>query len=269
MTRVASTDTAVRALVARGALFVVSHSGGKDSQAMLAIVRRQVPARQLLVVHADLHEVEWPGTLEHARQTSGALPFVVAKAVDKHGRPKSLFDLVDSRPSPMWPTPQQRQCTSDLKRGPIEKVVRHYLKAHPEFNGLVVSCMGLRAEESSCRKKACQRTLTRDARNSKAGREWWVWLPVAELTTAEVFETIRAAGQEPHYAYALGATRLSCAFCIMASVHDLRVAARHLPVLYMRYVEHEKRIGHTLAMSGEGLEARTGIRARRLPILTE
>ena len=70
----------VKELVRRGALFVVSHSGGKDSQAMLIEVRKIVPASQILVVHADLGEVEWPGTLEHAAATSKGLPFVVCRA---------------------------------------------------------------------------------------------------------------------------------------------------------------------------------------------
>src|SRR5690606_28286908 len=48
-------------LVARGAVFYISHSGGKDSQAMYALLSRVVPEKQISVIHADLGEVEWHG----------------------------------------------------------------------------------------------------------------------------------------------------------------------------------------------------------------
>ncbi|MER9628358.1 hypothetical protein [Mesorhizobium sp. M0296] len=54
-------------------------------------------------------------------------------------------------------------------------------------------------------------------------------------------------------------TRLSCVFCIMASRGDLRTAAKLKPELYRRYVETEKRIGHTFSMNRQPLEEVTGI----------
>jgi predicted phosphoadenosine phosphosulfate sulfurtransferase len=46
---------------------VLSSSAGKDSQAMLDYVveqcdRARVPRERLVVAHADLGRVEWPGT---------------------------------------------------------------------------------------------------------------------------------------------------------------------------------------------------------------
>lgn len=45
---------------------VISSSGGKDSQAMLAHVHAQAVLQgvedRLVVVHADLGDMEWPGT---------------------------------------------------------------------------------------------------------------------------------------------------------------------------------------------------------------
>jgi DNA sulfur modification protein DndC len=243
---------AIQALVARGALFVLNHSGGKDSQAMTALVRQVVPARQLLVVHAILEEVEWEGVQEHVQDTIGGLPLLLATPAS------TFFQMVDRRQ--MFPSPKNRQCTSDLKRTPIEREVRRYLARHPEFGGLVVNCMGMRAQESSGRAKLA--TLKRSAKNSKAGREWLEWLPIHELTEADVFAVIQAAGQEPHWAYRAGMTRLSCCFCIMASQGDLRTAARLNPALYSRMVAKEKEIGHSLSMTGRGLEDVTGIPAQ-------
>lgn len=55
----------VRDLIQRGAIFVVNHSGGKDSQAMFHFIRRHVPDHQIRVVHAVLPEVEWDGVQTH------------------------------------------------------------------------------------------------------------------------------------------------------------------------------------------------------------
>lgn len=48
----------VNDLVSKGAMFVINHSGGKDSQAMYALVSKVVPADQIIVVHADLVAIE-------------------------------------------------------------------------------------------------------------------------------------------------------------------------------------------------------------------
>lgn len=240
-------------LIARGALFVINHSGGKDSQAMTLLVRRLMPRDQIVVIHASLGKVEWPGTIEHIRATTGGLPLIVTEAVDRHGRTKRLLDMAEARG--MWPSPQQRQCTSDLKRGPIEKAIRHHLKRNPRFNGLVVNCMGLRAQESAGREK--KPAFAFNPRNSKAGREWYDWLPIHDMTVERVFRSIRDAGQRPHWAYAAGMSRLSCCFCIFATEADLKTAAGLMPDLHAEYVGVERRTGHTLIMPRKGEAPRT------------
>lgn len=251
MTYQLTIPTQVRDMIDAGALVVVNHSGGKDSQAMFALVAQVVPADQIMVVHAVLPGEEWEGTLDHVRATIGSAPLVLAESV------KTFAQMVERRG--MFPSPQQRQCTSDLKRGPIEREIRRYLKANPRFGGLVVNAMGMRAQESAARSKLVP--VKRSASNSVAGRTWLEWLPIHDMTADQVFATIAAAGQEPHWAYAAGASRLSCMFCIMASVRDLQVAARLNPDAYRARVALEKRVGHTINMEGRGLEDVTGIAA--------
>lgn len=221
----------VKALVDRGALFVVNHSGGKDSQAMFAYVRKHVPREQVVVVHAILRDVEWDGIVDHIKANID-VPFHSCSAR------RSLLEMIEERG--MFPSPSQRQCTSDLKRGPIEKVIRH-LGAK-----LIVNCMGMRAEESASRSKLVPLKLS--ARNSKAGREWYDWLPIHDWLIGKVFAEIAAAGQVPHWAYAAGMSRLSCCFCIMSSKADLKVAAGLNPALYERYVRLERSIGQVMLM---------------------
>lgn len=226
-------------MIDAGALFAVSHSGGKDSQAQMIRLRAIVPRDQLIAIHAPLGRVEWPGTLAHIRATIRDTPLILARAQT------DLLAMVRRRG--FWPTPSVRQCTSDLKRGPIERELRRYLKAHPRFGGRIVSCMGLRADESPRRGR--QAPLKVSARNNKAGRYWIDWLPIHHWPESRVFAEIEAAGEQPHWVYAKGMTRCSCAFCIMATREDLRRAAQLRPRLAAEYIALEEEIGHTLSPS--------------------
>ncbi|EPH3360579.1 phosphoadenosine phosphosulfate reductase family protein [Citrobacter freundii] len=236
----------IESLVNAGALFVSNHSGGKDSQAMLIKLLDVIPKHQLVVVHASLGAVEWPGSLELARQQAmdAGLPFIVATAR------KTLMEMVarrfENRPEvPSWPSASTRQCTSDLKRGPIQREIRAYAKA----NGfkVIVNCLGLRAQESPGRAK--KQMFRKNETDSNSVLTWYEWLPIHEIMTDEVFATIRESGQLPHYAYALGNERLSCVFCIMASRNDLRNGGRYHPELLEQYAALEALTGYTMHMN--------------------
>lgn len=219
---------------------------------MMIKLREIVPQAQLLVIHAELPGVDWEGIPAHIEATVQGLPVIYCRNENK-----TFIEMVERRGK--FPGAQQRQCTSDLKRDPIDRTIRRYLKANPQFNGLVVSCMGLRAQESSDRAKRAVLKLSK--RNSIAGREWYEWNPIHAMTTDAVFACIAAAGEQPHEAYAKGMSRLSCCFCIMACKADLQTAARLQPALYAQLVALEKSIGHTMNMAGKGLEEITGITA--------
>lgn len=257
----------IQNLIDRKALFVVNHSGGKDSQAMLIRLLAYVPRELIVVVHASLGEVEWEGALELAeRQAAEAgVPFIVARAVHRDGSPKTFFSMVErnlvNKPgTPPFPTAKYKQCTSDLKRGPIEREIIAYMKAHGLR--LVVNCEGIRAAESNDRKKRKPFERLNDKRNAKgdvthalakAGREAFEYLPIFELSTAEVFATIADAGQTPHPAYAAGNERLSCVFCIMGSPSDIAHGAKARPELFAKWAELEERSGYVLHMRRKSL----------------
>jgi DNA sulfur modification protein DndC len=219
-------------LIERGALFVCNHSGGKDSQAMYLKLKALVPAEQLVVVHAHLPDVEWDGVREHIASTITS-PYYECRAG------KTFLEMVETRG--MWPSAKYRQCTSDLKRNPLVKLIRQLSR---DMNRpLIVNCMGMRAQESPARAKKSAWTYSET--NSKAGREWYEWLPIHDLTVEQVFGSIEANGQQPHWAYAAGMSRLSCCFCIMSSDADLRTAASLRPDLLATFVALEEKIGHT------------------------
>lgn len=202
---------------------------------MYLLLRAVVPANRLIVIHAHLPEVEWAGTTEHIRTTIGDTEYHQVQAR------KTFFEMVERRG--MWPSSATRQCTSDLKRGPITKRIvaicnnRGFTK--------VVNCMGLRAEESSGRAKKEPFKLHS---NSNSRRTWYEWLPIHKWKLAKVLGWISQHGQQPHWAYSNGMSRLSCCFCIMASKDDLRTAAWLNPELAQRYMDTERRLNHTLLM---------------------
>jgi 3'-phosphoadenosine 5'-phosphosulfate sulfotransferase (PAPS reductase)/FAD synthetase len=254
------TDTpAIADLIAKGAHFYVGHSGGKDSQAMYAALAARIPADQLHVVHADLGDIEWAGVKDHIRANIDH-PLMIADAIFNDGSAKDFFGMVRQRRAKLdrdgkfdaspFPAPGlTRQCTSDLKTGPIWKVI----KAHAKQVGaaITVNCVGIRSEESPRRaKKAKAGTLTRNKVQSCSTRQAYDWWPIAHWPIADVWAEIADAGQQPHPAYADGNERLSCMFCIMGSDNDLQHAYRVNPELAHRYIALEREVRSTMFYSG-------------------
>ena len=246
----------IKDLVTRGAIFYISHSAGKDSQAMYAELVTLLPNNQIVVVHADLGVIEWNGVIEH----------IVANVIHKVNvvrAVKTFFEMVErrfeKRPDvPSFPSSSARQCTSDLKRDPIHKFIRNDLKARGKF--LAVNCTGIRAQESTARSKKVPFVLNK--RLSIAGREVYEWMPIFNWTTDEVFARIAAANQKPFYAYSEN-KRLSCVFCIMGCKSDLNHGARQRPELFEQYVKLEKKTGYTL-FPKQSLEEKAGITVNEL-----
>ena len=227
----------------------MNHSGGKDSQAMYAFIRRHVPDSQIKTIHAILPEVEWDGVKEHIEAN------IIHELHTCKSR-RTLLQMIKERG--MFPSPSMRQCTSDLKRGPIEKTIRRF------GDKLLVNCMGMRGQESTNRSKL--ETLKFSERNSKNGREWNEWLPIHAWDITEVFALIDLVGQKPHWAYEKGMSRLSCCFCIMASKADLTLAAKLNPALFRKYVQLERQTGQVMLMPSKKngrltLEQVTGVSA--------
>jgi DNA sulfur modification protein DndC len=275
----------LQAEIDAGALFVINHSGGKDSQAMYAVVTSLVPADQIIVIHADLVTADWAGLQNHISSQIDGHELHVARA--QHGRgilgqdagvtSADFFSMVrnrhaknldnqakkvaagdvDASLAAPFPAPNlSRQCTSDLKTGPINKVITRI--CNEQGFTRVVSCTGIRAQESTDRK--AMPTWEIDQRHSNGKRTIIDFHPIHDILEEEVWKIIDLSGQTRHFAYDLGMSRLSCCFCIFGSDDDLRIAAENNPELYRRYVELEKEVGFTMKMDRRGLEDHTGIR---------
>lgn len=231
-------------------VILLNSSAGKDSMAMLDRVvgqaRHQGVLDRLTVGHADLGRVEWPGTcqLAEAQAARYGLRFEVVSAAGP--------DLLDrARERGMWPSPRQRWCTSDLKRGPLRRLMTRLLREHPEWGRRrmrLLNVMGMRAEESPAR--ARKPILAVDPGASNGVREIVNFLPLHQLPTDDVWEIIAASPIRDlvHPAYRLGMPRLSCRFCIFASRGALVRSAQLNPDLAAEYLEVEQETGHVFRL---------------------
>jgi len=238
-----------RDLVARygsALAIVVNMSGGKDSVRMLGYLREQFPNVRMYVVYADTgFEHVRPVSAEtwsRERAAAYGLPLHVVR------NPNTTFlSMVERRG--MFPDSKNRQCTSDLKRGPVEVFIRSL----PEK--VVLNCIGIRAAESP--KRAQKEPWKLNARLSKAGRRVVDWMPIFRESLADVLAWHKSTGTpfHPVYVYA-GAggylKRFSCRVCIFSTAADLHAIHANDREAFDLVAELEQRIGFTLK-SGKSL----------------
>lgn len=194
---------------------VINFSGGKDSCAMLAYLCENYPDVKKHVVFAD---TGW----EHKDAEAWC-----REIVSRFGLPlnvcrnpnKTFLTMVLNRGK--FPAPEQRQCTSDLKRGPIQTWIRRNVA-----DTVIVNCMGMRAQESTGRAKL--RRLKRNAAMTNGKRVVWDWLPIHNWTEVQVLQYLadRDIPLHPVYSYL---RRFSCRVCIYMTDHDLRQVNKHDP----------------------------------------
>ncbi len=233
---------------------------------------------QVIALHMDLGKAEWPQSLGMCERLAAAqgLPLVVRRR-----EKGDLVDRMEERlvsqagtGKPFWPSSAARYCTAELKRNVADKEFR----ALTPDGGLIISAEGLRAQESPRRAKhqpvevrkqiTAERLADMTPAEALAARKpgerlalnWYpildwtldedVW-PACGTSTEEVdrrralYKAGRHAealeGATVHVAYIFGNTRLSCVFCVLASVNDLTVGARHHPELFAHYLDMEVR----------------------------
>lgn len=249
-------DQPVAEAIANDAVVVFNLSGGKDSGATAQAVTDYLdgighPRDRRIAIHADLGRAEWQSTpaIVEAVAAKVGLELVVVrrKAGDMVARWESRFASGKRRYANLetynligpWSSASLRFCTSELKA----QVIGPYLAKR--FAGQrVVQVVGIRRDESANRAKAeISKPDHRYAKpGNRAGTSMMLWHPLLDWTTEQVFGCHKANDLPLHTAYTkYGSTRLSCAFCIMASIHDLEAATNaigNLP-LYLHLVGME------------------------------
>lgn len=210
-------------------------SGGKDSQALAHRVCEHLDAIAYsgprLLIHSDLGRVEWRQSLpvcdRLAERLGVELLIVRRQAGDMMDRWLSRWDANVARYVDLecvklilpWSTPATRFCTAELKSAVLARAMR---KRFPK--GDLISAVGIRREESSTR--ARMPVWRQDPRTMRRAGVGHTWHPLLTWSRADVLSYIKGRGDVLHEAYTIyGSSRVSCAFCIMASAQDLRAAA--------------------------------------------
>lgn len=273
---------------------LVSVSGGKDSQTILGVMfemaRAQSYGGNLRAIHADTG-AEWRESLLHCQMLCDhygidldvALPH---RALPAHiERRCAMMAVQEPRGKPGWPSPDQRYCTSDCKRGAIEKMVRTGIPAagkpgwpsascryctshcktgaidkvvrtqHPAASSTgrsVLSVTGERRQESSHRAKLA--AVEHNKRLSAGNRTVTQFRPILDYLLTDVWAYISGTGLPRHVAYDRGNERLSCAICMLAKDGDICRGAEARPDLAEHYLRIEAQYGFTMK-NGKSLAA--------------
>lgn len=235
----------------RDMAFVVNMSGGKDSVRMLGFLCERFPEIPKYVVMADTgFEHEKPVSAQDwARERTAA--FGLELHVVKNAS-KTYLEMVERRGK--FPAPGLRQCTSDLKRDPINTWIRRSVKSGLIKAKVIINCTGIRAEESAARSK--QRPLSRNRKLSVAGRCVWNWMPIFRLSLEDVlsWHSQTATPFHPVYTYAGGyLKRFSCRLCIFATNDDLRAIHANDRESFELVAGLEERIGQSMRTDGRRL----------------
>ncbi len=225
--------------------FVVNHSGGKDSTRMLGLVRNKFRDSSTHVVMADTG-------FEHQRPISAAdfarhrcAEFGLNLTVVRNPK-RTYLEMVEHRG--MFPSPRFRQCTSDLKRSPIEKFIRTIP------HKVIVNCIGIRAEESHLRSRLAP--LAVNASLTTRDRTVYTWLPIFDQSLADVlaWHWVNSIRLHPVYVpeyHKDGTTGgylclLSCRVCIFSTNADLRAIYENDRPAFERVSRLESQLGYTM-----------------------
>jgi len=227
-------------------IIIINSSGGKDSHCALWEVCRLAseqgfPFEKMAVSHQDVGDMEWKGTKELVKKQADlfGLKTYYSKRIDKNGKEETLLEYVERRGK--WPSNKQRYCNSDFKRGPGGRVVTALTKELGQCKVLYV--FGFRKDESPSRAKKEVLKLNNQLTTKK--RTVYDWLPIHDWDTKQVWSIINLYNLPYHPAYDLGMPRLSCCFCIFSPFDALVLAGEENPELLDRYIEVERKIGHT------------------------
>ena len=244
----------VLSLIAEGAPVAFGVSGGKDScavtlagTALLDYLGHDGPR---VLAHADLGMVEWDDSLATCHRLAAATGLELLEARREKGgmmeRWEQRWDDNARRYRDLrcvalilpFSSNKMRFCTKELKISPIGKLLAGRYPGR-----VILSASGIRRSESRDRAHAPTVESFPEAERKRTRTRAWRWNPIAGWSKADVLALAARHGFRLHDGYALGMSRISCRFCVLANQNDLRVSAS-VPAhreLYRRTVRLEIR----------------------------
>lgn len=233
-----ATTPEIESLLSKQSPVAIGVSGGKDSSAVafatVAHLDRIGHRGPRVLVHSDLGVTEWKQSLEWCQKLSSrlGLELIVVRRqkgdmmdrweqrwADNVARYEALQCVQLILP---WSTPDMRFCTSEMK---VDVICRELSRRYE--GKTIVNVNGIRRQESSGR--SCKPVFKDQPKlGSKTRNTTGVdWHPVIEWSLPEVLDYLEAVDFPLHPAYLVWMlTRVSCVFCIMSALGDLKNAVR-------------------------------------------
>lgn len=187
-------------------IFVTSFSGGKDSQVVLDLVTRVVPAEDVVVIYSDTG-YELPPSLslynevkDFYMQKYPNLRFYTAK---NHQPVLHYWDEIGT------PSRIHRWCCSIMKSAPLSKLLKEIVGNGKQPNAILFD--GVRAEESPSRS-----SRSRIGKNVKHNKIINV-SPILEWNATEIYLYLLLNGLPVNEAYRRGLSRVGCVICPYSS----------------------------------------------------
>lgn len=187
-------------------IFVSSFSGGKDSQVVLDLVFRVIPAEDFVVVYSDTG-YELPPSLNLYSQITSYYTnkypkarFFVAK---NHQSILSYWDRIGT------PSRIHRWCCSIMKSAPLSRLLKEITGLNKQPNTVLFD--GVRAEESPGRS-----SRSRIGKNVKHNKIVNV-SPILEWNSTEIYLYILLRSLPTNKAYRQGLSRVGCVICPYSS----------------------------------------------------
>ena len=187
-------------------MYIVSFSGGKDSQVVLDLVTRVIPSHELLVTYSDTG-YELPTSLslykdveKHYTDKYNDIRFLTAR---NHQNVLHYWDVMDS------PSRIHRWCCAVMKTAPLYRLLKQINGTGRQPN--VMAFEGVRAEESDKRSQ-----YARIGKGVKHNNVLNV-RPIFDWNTTEVWIYLLLNHLPINKAYRKGLNRVGCVVCPLSS----------------------------------------------------
>ena len=207
--------------------FIVSFSGGKDSQVILDLVSRVLPPEEFVVIYSDTG-LEIPPSLElykqteaHYKQLYPNLNFYLTK------NPQDTVELWDKFGTP---SRVHRWCCTVTKTAPLYRYLKEISGNDKQPN--VLTFEGVRAEESSAREKY-NRKIGKNVKHSGVINA----SPIFFWNATEVFLYLFTKNLHINDGYRKGLTRVGCCICPFSSDWSERIVNKVYPQTMKPFLE--------------------------------
>lgn len=187
-------------------VFVASFSGGKDSQVVLDLISRVIPAEDFIVIYSDTG-YELPPSLDlyekvkdYYIQKYPNLRFYTAK---NHQPVLYYWDEIGT------PSRIHRWCCSIMKSAPLSRLLKDIVGKGKQPNAILFD--GVRAEESQAR--AYRFKIGKNVKHNKIINV----SPILEWSATEIYLYILLNGLPLNEAYRRGLARVGCVICPYSS----------------------------------------------------